>query len=261
MAQKAVSFGQLVTLNRKAYLFLNRARQIQFRIRCNTESMNLRDASSRTGSGGEQLKKDPSCSSHYRTIFCYKRTSNEIALKMAFTSAAAFLFWTALLSSVANAQVGQVTGLNLVRAGSGQSGAVVASLTNGTVVTLDEAKLALSIVATTSNGTVSGVDFTLNGVFVRTDWVAAYAMCGNSANFFNVCDKIQKGKHTVTAKPRNGNPFTVTFEIVDTYGALQLSTRNVVQLGPRPYFLVKAMKESPLKTKLGTSSLAFSSIM
>jgi hypothetical protein len=168
--------------------------------------------------------------------------------------------------SLAQAQttVGQVVGLNLVKAGPGETGAVVASLFNNQVITLPFGSIPkFSVVAVTTGGSIQSVQFDFDGkVNFRTETSAPYSLCGNAGSDYTICRGLDAGKHTATAKSnRGGTPYSITFEIVistyDPYTALQLEKRNVVQFGPRPYFLVEAMKPSPLKTKLGTAESAW----
>lgn len=160
---------------------------------------------------------------------------------------ATLLFSSAVLTA---AQRGQVIGFDLVKA---TSGAFVSSLTNETIIAIAPGETPkFNVVAKTSSGQIDSVQFDLDGVVnYRTEYESIYALCGNNGNYYNVCSKLVAGSHTVTAKAKNGKPFTVTFKIGGPYEALQLDKRAVVQLGPRPYFLVKAMKPSPLKTTLG----------
>jgi hypothetical protein len=168
------------------------------------------------------------------------------------------LFLSCWSVTQATTPVGQVVGFNLVKAGPGETGAVVASLYNTTVITLPFGSIPkFSVVAVTTGGPTQSVQFDFDGSRnYRTETSAPYALCGNLGTDYTICRLLDAGKHTVTARSKGGNPFTVTFEIVistyDPYAALQLDKRNVVQFGPRPYFLVEAMKPSPLKTKLGT---------
>jgi hypothetical protein len=140
-------------------------------------------------------------------------------------------------------------------AGPGATGAVVTELTNGTIVTVNGTEFLYSIVAVTSGSPIASVVFDWNGkTKVRTEKVAPYVLCGNVGQTYKACAKGAwvLGEQTVTATVTGGDSFTVTFSVVDALGALALPTRNIVQVGPRPYFLVKAMKEFSLKTKLGT---------
>jgi Malectin domain len=146
-----------------------------------------------------------------------------------------------------NRKPGRVTGMQLVRA---PGGTLVTNLVNGTIVylgTISEPPQTLTVVAvtdTTSKRRIPSLVFDWNGkVRYRTETTAPYTLCGG--NPYAICTDLKAGVHTVTATPKGGTSFRVTFTLVD-------GNPPPTGTDPQPAPPIKAPTKSPVKAPVAT---------
>ncbi|MDH3262334.1 MAG: hypothetical protein OEM84_15425, partial [Acidimicrobiia bacterium] len=88
-------------------------------------------------------------------------------------------------------------------------------LLEGAVVNLASLPtLNLNVRANTVPADVGSVQFFLDGVLVRTEGVAPYALAGDSSGDYRPWTPLL-GEHTLTAVPGVGDPATITFTVID----------------------------------------------
>jgi hypothetical protein len=111
-------------------------------------------------------------------------------------------------------RAGRIQALQLVSA---PSGVFVASLTNGTIVSLNRTTTpGLTVVAVpdTSRGRIRSVSFDWNAKNeYRTEQTAPYTLCGGKS--YDACSDLKAGGHTIAATVKGGSAYRVSFTLVE----------------------------------------------
>jgi hypothetical protein len=105
-----------------------------------------------------------------------------------------------------------VTSLTLINAGTNSPVAEFTPLTDGAVISLSNYEI--NIVANTT-GSISQIQFKVNGQVFRTEGVAPYALAGDAQPNYYVW-YVQPGVYTITATPLNNPSGAITITITIT---------------------------------------------